>query len=263
MSIRAMNWAWAQELPPTPKLILMAFADAANHVDECWPAIPFVAKKCRVSERTVQRVLRDFETLNILSISERFTAKGRRTSNVYRLHIDCETRPDKLSPSKNLEQQGDKMSGTTVASDVTLGGDKAMSPPEPPYDSKQQPLQFPPQLSNAERRAVSEQVASLLPEDAQAMLDELADAIGTGTIKTNPLRWFSGLVRKQRIGAFVPAGGVRIAERRKQHSIGHLPIARQTATPITSRTIARASLQQMKALIRKSNEIEKSEDGES
>ena len=27
-----MNWAWQQQLSPTPKLILMALADAANDV---------------------------------------------------------------------------------------------------------------------------------------------------------------------------------------------------------------------------------------
>jgi hypothetical protein len=251
MSIRAMNWAWAQEIPPTPKLILMALADAANHADECWPGIPFVAEKCCVSERTVQRVLREFEATRLLSVRERFTAKGRRTSNVYRLHIGGETSPDKLSPSKATAQEhGVNLSGTGVTSYVTVDGDKPVSPPEPPKESEQQPLQFPQRLSTAEKLAIAEQLAALPSTDAQAMLDELADAMATATIKTNPLRWFSGLVRKQKSGAFVPAGGIRIAERRKQQPREQDFLAHENAAPKTDSAIARASLQQMKLLIR-------------
>lgn len=246
-----MNWAWAQELPPTPKLILMALADAANHVDECWPGIPLVAEKCCVSERTVQRVLREFEATRLLSARERFTAKGRRSSNMYRLHIGGENSPDKLSPPKPAaKEDGVILSGTGVTSNVILDGDKPVSPPEPLKESEQQPLQFPQRLSAAEKLAIIEQLAALPSTDAQAMLDELADAMATATIKTNPLRWFSGLVRKQKSGAFVPAGGIRIAARRKQQPQEKDFLAHEIAAPKTDRAIARASLQQMKLLIR-------------
>ncbi len=246
-----MNWAWAQEMPPTPKLILMALADAANHANECWPGIPFIAEKCCVSERTVQRVLREFEAIKLMSISERFTATGRRTSNSYRLQIDRESSLDNLSPplpAKN--KRGDILSGAGATSSVTVDGDIAVSPPEPQKESKQQPLQFPRQLSVGERQAIAEQVAAIPSDDGQAMLDELADAIVTGTIKTNPLRWFRGLVMKQKAGAFIPAGGIRFAERRKQElQLQLTPSGEENAAP-TDRAIARTSLQQVKLLIR-------------
>lgn len=53
----------------------MALADAANDVDECWSGIPFVARKCCVSERTVQRVLQDFDAAKLLSIEAQFDLK--------------------------------------------------------------------------------------------------------------------------------------------------------------------------------------------
>ena len=244
-----MNWAWAQDMPPTPKLILMALADAANHTNECWPGIPFVAEKCCVSQRTVQRVLREFEAIKLMSVSERFTATGRRTSNGYRLHIDREGNPDNLSPSLVAKRaRGDSLSGSGATLDVTIDGDRAVSPPEPQKESKQQPLQFPKQLSIAERQAIAELLATISLEDGQAMLDELADAIATETIKTNPLRWFRGLVVKQKAGAFIPAGGIRFTERRKQELKRLVPNAENACA--TNPALARAALQQAKLLIR-------------
>lgn len=249
MSIRAMNWAWAQKIPPTPKLILMALADAANHADECWPGIPFVAEKCCVSERTVQRVVREFEAIKLMSVSERFTTTGRRTSNIYHLHIDLENCPDNLTPSKDFKKKrGAILSESRATLDVTDDGDNAVSPPEPPKESKQQPLQFPLKLSVAEKLAIAEQIATIFPEDAQAMLDELADAMATGSIKTNPLRWFRGLVTKQKAGVFIPSGGIRIMEHRRRKLLEEtLPIPEVART--TSREVARASLQKAMLLI--------------
>ncbi len=48
-----MNWAWQQKLSPTPKLILMALADAANDFGVFWPSVSAVATKCCISIRTV------------------------------------------------------------------------------------------------------------------------------------------------------------------------------------------------------------------
>lgn len=110
-----MNWAWGQKLPPTPKLILMALADSANDLDECWPGIAFIADKCNVSERTVQRVLQQFVNTGLMMVTPRYTNAGRQTSNGYRLRLDSPVSPDKLSPLPSaVEDKGDKLSGTGV-----------------------------------------------------------------------------------------------------------------------------------------------------
>src|SRR5471030_2495577 len=216
MSIRAMNWAWAQELAPTPKLILMALADAANEEDECWPGIPFLARKCCVSERTVQRVVQDFDATNLMSIQTRFdTRNGRRISNKYCLNIGPRAYPDKLSPQRqSKEVAGDKLSGSMVSGRVTDVGDIAASPLEPQHESEQQPLHIPSTLSKLERQGISSLARAIPREDAQALLDELADALETATIKTNAMRWFRGLVTRYRKGEFIAVGGVRVAARR-------------------------------------------------
>lgn len=64
-----MHWAWEQRLPPSLKLVLMALADAADDAGQCWPSLRTLAAKCCVSERTVQRVMKDFERMGLLLVT--------------------------------------------------------------------------------------------------------------------------------------------------------------------------------------------------
>lgn len=212
-----MNWAWSQELAPTPKLILMALADAANDHDECWPGIPFIARKCCVSERTVQRVLQEFQKSRLMRVHAQFDPRnGRRTSNRYKLNIGNLPYPDNLSPHQDEQHiDGDNLSGTGVTLPVTYVGDRAKSPLEPQHESEQQPLHLPTSLSKAERQVISSLTAGIPEADVQALVDELADALETATIKTNAMRWFRGLVGKYHKGEFIAVGGLRIAGRRR------------------------------------------------
>jgi AraC-like DNA-binding protein len=76
-----MHWAWSQVLPPAPKLILMALADNADDAGYCWPRVKKIAERCSVSERTVQRTLKNFETSALLKVIRRFRPEdGRQTS---------------------------------------------------------------------------------------------------------------------------------------------------------------------------------------
>lgn len=61
-----MNWTWKQKLRPTPKLILMSLADAADDFGVCWPSVLTVATKCCVSDRTVRRVMKILEDRRLM-----------------------------------------------------------------------------------------------------------------------------------------------------------------------------------------------------
>jgi len=82
-----MNWAWRQGLPPTPKLVLMALADAADDHGVCWPSVTTLARKCSVSPRTVQRMLKLLVDQQLLVAESRHRQSGARSSNRYRLHL--------------------------------------------------------------------------------------------------------------------------------------------------------------------------------
>jgi hypothetical protein len=124
-----------------------------------------------------------------------------------------------------------------------------VSPLEPPKESELQPLHFPRQLSPAEKHAVQSLLYDVNSSNAQALLDELADALEYKTIKTNPLRWFHALAGKQKSGTFFPVGGVRIAERRR--SIEKEREIAKAATPPPHQTIDRNIAREALAQVRR------------
>lgn len=109
MSIRLMTAVWDMDLPPSEKLVLLALADWADADGLCWPSISKVAKKSGVSERTVQRTLRDAETAKII---HRVETAGRGCKYTFDPR-HCVT-PDKVSPVTNATPTPDTVSPYTV-----------------------------------------------------------------------------------------------------------------------------------------------------
>jgi hypothetical protein len=65
----------------TERLVLLALADCANDEGrECWPSVATLARKCRVDERTVQRVIRRLAEGGHLLI---LPSSGGRAANRY------------------------------------------------------------------------------------------------------------------------------------------------------------------------------------
>ncbi|MCA8504786.1 helix-turn-helix domain-containing protein [Burkholderia multivorans] len=206
-----MNWAWEQRLPPNSKLILMALADAADEVGQCWPRVRLIAEKCCTSERTVQRVLKELEATGFLQIERNYRKDGSQSSNIYSLNLT--SAPDRLSPpSDKLALEGDM----GVSPPVTRGtppSDRVLSPHESPTrtineSSLQLPVKvthkrphasvpceggvgasdalvWPSQLNGRERNAIAAMVGGLNVDDAQMLLDELAGVMATKSVKTN------------------------------------------------------------------------------
>jgi hypothetical protein len=64
------------------RLVLLALADHADHDGYCWPSVETVARKCRVSERTVQRAIGEAEASGEIV---RGLMQGRGYTNLYRV----------------------------------------------------------------------------------------------------------------------------------------------------------------------------------
>lgn len=89
MSVKASHWAWQQALPPAQKVVLLALADHSDDDGKCWPSIRRLVKKVNVTDRTVQRVIRDLQAAGLVSVEPRPRPDGRgATSNLYRLALD-------------------------------------------------------------------------------------------------------------------------------------------------------------------------------
>ena len=227
-----MNWAWDQKLSPTPKLILMALADAANDFGVCWPSVSTVALKCCVSIRTVRRVMQKLVDHGLLLSEPRYRKDGSCSSNRYRLQLEGGDRlspvpdPGDTTPGQSCEGPPD----TGVIPGTTIGIQKeplqpqgevsgaAASKAEEGGDGVFSELEYPKILSAAEREEARKKLAGIPAGLSQQLLDELAASIGSNIIKTTPLAYLRGLITRARAGTFTPEGALRIANHRQQRA---------------------------------------------
>lgn len=61
-------------------------ADRANRAGECWPAIPTIARKLKLSQSTVRRALKDLRSAELLETNQRYRAKGGNSSLLFHLN---------------------------------------------------------------------------------------------------------------------------------------------------------------------------------
>ena len=99
MSVRAISWVWENSSASgNDRLVLLAIADSAEHDgSNAWPSVRTIAKKCLLSERTVQRAIRALVSSGELIVEEqegggRFTP-GNRRPNRYALTGVAERHP--------------------------------------------------------------------------------------------------------------------------------------------------------------------------
>jgi hypothetical protein len=94
MSIRVMSAVWDNGPEDQGELlVLLALADYADDNGYCWPAMPSVAAKARMSERNARRIVRKLEASGLLLVEEN---RGRNATNRYRV-IAPVAKPDTVS----------------------------------------------------------------------------------------------------------------------------------------------------------------------
>ncbi|MCC6208792.1 MAG: helix-turn-helix domain-containing protein [Gammaproteobacteria bacterium] len=227
MSIAAMNWAWRQELAPTPKLVLLSLADAADDHGVCWPSVPTVARKCRISPRTVRRIILMLVALGLLFIETRLRPNESRTSNRYVLAMRGDT--VSRAPVTDDSTPGQRCQGAPDTHDRPRTTKRTVTEP-PPQDPESMSLApvivtsadpgggdlhdlvYPKDLIDAERAAVKTMLDGLPSELAQQLLDELAGRMASGKIHGSPLAYLRGLIKRARRGTFTPEAALRVAE---------------------------------------------------
>jgi len=87
MSNLALAWAWQQDLPITPKLILVSIADRANEDGICWPSIDDFRKRTGKTSRTVNKCIAELIDGELIQRRERFSPNGGQLSNLWLLPI--------------------------------------------------------------------------------------------------------------------------------------------------------------------------------
>jgi hypothetical protein len=106
MSKEYRDRVWQQsKLKGGKLLVMLALAEHADAKGECWPGMPILMEKSRLTDRQIRRVLNALATEGYLAIEERAIGRGKRPH--YRLFPD--EKADILSVNK--EQKADIFDG--------------------------------------------------------------------------------------------------------------------------------------------------------
>lgn len=109
MSFRMVNWAYEQDLPPSPKFLLVTIADKADDDGTTAAGVDFLAYETGISTRTVIRHLKQLEELDLLHKERReYKGFGGRKTNLTILHPwKAGTKP-KWHDYKKLQHEAEK-----------------------------------------------------------------------------------------------------------------------------------------------------------
>ena len=109
MSFRMVNWAYEQDLPPSPKFLLVTIADKADDDGTTAAGVDFLAYETGISTRTVIRHLKQLEELDLLHKERReYKGFGGRKTNLTILHPwKAGTKP-KWHDYKKLQREVEK-----------------------------------------------------------------------------------------------------------------------------------------------------------
>lgn len=125
-------WEWSQA-EGAVLLVALALADHADDDGYCYPGVERIAKKCRISARSVQRhiaALCDMKELEV-ALGKGVTVQGGST-NRYRLTVNNREH-QRTPPNDRDDVSGDRLtpgdnSTGKVVTDLFESGDKAVSP---------------------------------------------------------------------------------------------------------------------------------------
>jgi hypothetical protein len=88
MSLRAIQWAWKQQIKSGEKLVLLALANYANTEDKAWPGQKAIAYDCGMNRDTVVTHLAALVRYGLITSEDRRTERGHKQSARHRLQLE-------------------------------------------------------------------------------------------------------------------------------------------------------------------------------
>jgi hypothetical protein len=139
MSIRAMNWAWEQEVRGGGLLVLLALADHADNDGICWPGQAHLAEKTKLSRQTVNEQLSHLEALELMHSEDVRDGTGRFLHKRYFLHLPRPAMSGKPTRSMSEKPTRDHVGISAPA----LSGSAAPTKEEPSNCNRKPPTSPP------------------------------------------------------------------------------------------------------------------------
>lgn len=119
MSTQALTWAFEVDLETRPKFVLVALANYADEVGECFPSQELIARMTGQSSRSVRTQLAALEESGWVSRKPRYGRDGKRTSDRYTIALDRATTgsvnpaPERATTGSNGHDYRKDMPSTT------------------------------------------------------------------------------------------------------------------------------------------------------
>ena len=82
-----LGFLYGMDLSHRAVAVYIYLSDRADKQQECFPAIPTIAKELKLSESTVRRALRDLRKAKLIETEQRYREKGGTSTLLYRLKV--------------------------------------------------------------------------------------------------------------------------------------------------------------------------------
>ena len=126
MSIQAVAWALEQDLPARPKLVLVAIANHANHVDGyCWLKVATIAREAACQPRSVYNFVGALVRNGYIRKQLRKGDDGKQRATDYWILFDREEKPW----DQDAQLGADEADGEASDSDLSPTDDTTSSEP--------------------------------------------------------------------------------------------------------------------------------------
>jgi len=125
MSVKVMSRVWESTnyQDSSTMLVLLSLADWADDTGLCWPSVPRLAKKARMSERNARYVLKRLETDGVIRIDEQ---RGRNHTNRYKINLQSL----QVSDDENLQPSVENLQTATLKPAIAIAPEPSVEPLE-------------------------------------------------------------------------------------------------------------------------------------
>ena len=82
-----LGFLYGMDLSHRAVAVYIYLSDRVDKQQECFPAIPTIAKELKLSESTVRRALRDLRKAKLIETEQRYREKGGTSTLLYRLKV--------------------------------------------------------------------------------------------------------------------------------------------------------------------------------